>query len=33
MGEPMAASPAIANGRLYLRGEHTLFCIEARKKS
>jgi outer membrane protein assembly factor BamB len=31
MGEPMAASPAIAKGRLYIRGEKSLFCIEARK--
>ena len=29
MGQPMAASPAIAKGRLYIRGEKTLFCIEA----
>lgn len=28
MGEPMAASPAIAKGRLYIRGEKSLFCIE-----
>lgn len=31
MGEPIAASPAIAKGRLYIRGEKTLFCIEAPK--
>jgi hypothetical protein len=31
MGEPMAASPAIAKGRLYIRGEKSLFCIEAGK--
>jgi outer membrane protein assembly factor BamB len=30
MGEPIAASPAIAKGRLYIRGERSLFCIEAR---
>jgi outer membrane protein assembly factor BamB len=31
MGEPIAASPAIAKGRLYIRGEKSLFCIEAAK--
>lgn len=31
IGEPMAASPAIARGRLYIRGEKTLYCIEAGK--
>jgi outer membrane protein assembly factor BamB len=31
MGEPIAASPAIARGRLYIRGEKTLFCIEGPK--
>jgi outer membrane protein assembly factor BamB len=31
MGEPIAASPAIARGRLYIRGEKTLFCIERPK--
>jgi len=31
MGEPIAASPAIARGRLYIRGERSLFCIEAPK--
>jgi outer membrane protein assembly factor BamB len=31
MGEPMAASPAIAKGRLYIRGDKTLYCIEAPK--
>jgi outer membrane protein assembly factor BamB len=31
MGEPLAASPAIAKGRLYIRGEKTIFCIEAGK--
>ena len=28
MGQPVAASPAIAGGRLYIRGETHLFCIE-----
>jgi outer membrane protein assembly factor BamB len=27
VGEPVFASPAIANGRLYIRGEHHLFAI------
>jgi len=27
LGEHVAASPAIANGCIYLRGKHTLFCI------
>ena len=27
LGEPISASPAIANGRLYIRGEKTLFAI------
>jgi outer membrane protein assembly factor BamB len=27
LGEPVFASPAVANGRLYVRGEHHLFCI------
>ena len=27
MGEKMRASPAVADGRLYLRGERSLFCI------
>ena len=27
VGEPVYASPAIANGRLYIRGEHHLFAI------
>ena len=26
-GEPVFASPAIANGRIYIRGEHHLFAI------
>jgi hypothetical protein len=33
MGQPVAASPAIAGGRLYIRGEKDLFCIEAAKAS
>jgi outer membrane protein assembly factor BamB len=33
MGQPVAASPAIAGGRLYIRGEKELFCIEATKAS
>ena len=28
MGQPVAASPAIAGGRLYIRGDKELFCIE-----
>jgi outer membrane protein assembly factor BamB len=31
MGQPVAASPAIAGDRLYIRGEKDLFCIEAVK--
>jgi outer membrane protein assembly factor BamB len=27
LGEPVASSPAVANGRLYLRGKDHLFCI------
>jgi len=27
MGEPIFASPAIANGRIYIRGEKNLYCI------
>ena len=27
LGEPTYASPAISQGRLYLRGEHHLYCI------
>ena len=27
LGEPIAASPAVAGGRLYIRGEHHLFAI------
>ena len=27
VGEPVYASPAIANGRIYIRGEHHLFAI------
>ena len=27
LGEPISASPAIANGRIYIRGEKTLFAI------
>lgn len=29
LGEPIAASPAVAAGRLYIRGEHHLFAIGA----
>jgi len=29
LGEPIAASPAIVGGRLYIRGEHHLFAIGA----
>jgi outer membrane protein assembly factor BamB len=27
LGEPVFASPAVANGRLYVRGQQHLFCI------
>jgi hypothetical protein len=27
LGEPISASPAIAHGRIYIRGEKTLFAI------
>jgi outer membrane protein assembly factor BamB len=27
VGEPLIASPAVADGRLYLRGSNTLYCI------
>jgi len=27
LGEPIAASPAVAGGRIYIRGEHHLFAI------
>lgn len=27
LGEPVAASPAVANGRLYIRGQKHLFCL------
>ena len=26
-GEPVLATPAVANGRLYVRGQKHLFCI------
>ena len=29
LGEPIAASPAVAGGRIYIRGEHHLFAIGA----
>jgi outer membrane protein assembly factor BamB len=29
IGEPVYASPAIANGRIYIRGEKSLYCIQA----
>jgi outer membrane protein assembly factor BamB len=31
LGEPVFASPAIANGRLLIRGSNNLYCIEAPK--
>jgi len=31
MGERIVASPAVANGRLLLRGDKNLFCIEVKK--
>jgi outer membrane protein assembly factor BamB len=31
LGEPALASPAVADGRLFLRGETHLFCIKAAK--
>ena len=27
LGEAIRATPAVANGRLYIRGQHHLFCI------
>jgi outer membrane protein assembly factor BamB len=27
LGEPVFASPAVANGRLYVRGRQHLFCV------
>jgi outer membrane protein assembly factor BamB len=30
LGEPVLASPAVAGGRLYIRGERHLFCIQGR---
>ena len=27
LGEPVSASPAFADGRIYLRGESQLYCI------
>ena len=27
VGEPVYASPAIADGRIFIRGEHNLYCI------
>jgi outer membrane protein assembly factor BamB len=27
VGEPVYASPALANGRIYIRGEKNLYCI------
>ena len=32
IGEPVYASPAIANGRIYIRGEHHLFAIGSRQR-
>ncbi len=31
LGEDCYASPAISQGRIYIRGEKTLFCIDRRK--
>ena len=28
LGEPVYASPAISSGRIYIRGEKNLYCIE-----
>jgi outer membrane protein assembly factor BamB len=30
LGEPVRASPAVADGRLYVRGQNHLFCIGKR---
>jgi len=32
IGEKLYASPAISNGRIYLRGDKHLFCISANGK-
>ncbi len=31
VGEPVSASPAVADNRLYIRGREHLFCIGKRK--
>ena len=31
MGQPLLATPAIANGAIYLRSDSTLYCIGAKK--
>ncbi|TWT81491.1 outer membrane biogenesis protein BamB [Planctomycetes bacterium CA13] len=33
MGEPVDATPAFTGGRIYIRGEKTLYCIRNRKPS
>ena len=30
LNEPVSASPAVANDRLYIRGQHHLFCLGKR---
>ena len=32
LGEPIVATPALSNGRIFIRGEKHLFCIEESKK-
>lgn len=32
MGEPLVASPALADGQIFLRGERHLFCVGDRRK-
>ena len=29
LGEPLLATPAFADGRIYFRGDKTLFCVGA----
>jgi outer membrane protein assembly factor BamB len=31
LNEPLIAVPVVANGRLYIRGEKHLFCIDAKE--
>jgi hypothetical protein len=31
VGEPVMASPAVAGGKLFIRGKNTLFCISKAK--